>query len=275
MMWKKLMKDKMAVICIVLLLIITLAGIFAPVISSYDPTEGDIIKKFAKPSFQHILGTDYLGRDTFTRLIYGVRTTLFLSVLTMIPTILIGLTIGMVSGYFRGAVDEFLMRVCDIMMSFPGQVMILAIVGALGPGIRNVVIANVIVKWMWYARMIRGNVIRQNDRNYILFSRTVGAGSWYILKKHIIPAILPELVVLITLDVGWMILSISSLSFLGLGVQAPTPEWGAMLNEARSVIGTKPEQMIAPGMAILATVAAFNFLGDSFRDMFSPKEVGN
>ncbi len=272
-MWKKLMKDKMAVACIVLLTVITLAGIFAPMISSYSPTEGDIIKKFAKPSLSNLLGTDYLGRDTFTRLVYGVRTTLFLSVLTMIPTILTGLVIGVVSGYFRGAVDEFLMRVCDIMMSFPGQVMILAIVGALGPGIRNVVIANVVVKWMWYARMIRGNVIRQNDRNYILFSRTAGAGNWYILKKHIIPAILPELIVLITLDIGWMILSISSLSFLGLGVQAPTPEWGAMLNEARSVIGTKPEQMLAPGLAILMTVAAFNFLGDSFRDAFSPKEV--
>ena len=274
-MWKKLMKDKMAIACIVLLLIIVLAGIFAPIISSYNPTEGDIIRKFTKPSLRNLLGTDYLGRDTFTRLLYGVRTTLFLSVLTMIPTILIGVIIGVVSGYFRGVVDEFLMRVCDIMMSFPGQVMILAIVGVLGPGIRNVVIANVIVKWMWYARMIRGNVIRQNDRNYILFSRTAGAGNWYILKKHIIPAILPELIVLITLDIGWMILSISSLSFLGLGVQAPTPEWGAMLNEARSVIGTKPEQMIAPGVAILITVAAFNFLGDSFRDIFSPKEVEN
>lgn len=274
-MWKRLIKDRMAAVCIVLLLVIALAGIFAPLISSYSPTEGDIIRKFAKPSFSNLLGTDYLGRDTFTRLIYGVRTTLFLSVLTMIPTILIGLTVGVVSGYFRGAVDEILMRICDIMMSFPGQVMILAIVGALGPGIRNVIIANVAVKWMWYARMIRGNVIRQNDRNYILFSRTAGAGNRYILKKHIIPAILPELIVLITLDIGWMILSISSLSFLGLGVQAPTPEWGAMLNEARSVIGTKPEQMLAPGLAILITVAAFNFLGDSFRDMFNPKEVEN
>ena len=259
-MLKRIMKDRIASACLFLLTLIIVLGIFAPVISSYNPAEGNIIQKFAKPSMKHLLGTDYMGRDTFTRLIYGIRTTLFLSIMTMIPTIFIGLVIGTVSGYFRGIIDEILMRICDVMMSFPSQVMILAIVGA-----------NVVVKWMWYARMIRGNVIRQNDKNYILFSKTIGANTFYILKKHIIPAILPELVVLITLDIGWMILSISTLSFLGLGVQAPTPEWGAMLNEAKTSIGTKPEQMLAPGIAILGTVAIFNLLGDSFRDILSPK----
>ena len=263
---KKILKDKLVILCLLILFIIILLGIFAPYITKYNPVEGDIIKKFAKPSAEHWLGTDYLGRDTFTRLIYGVRTTLFLAILTMVPTIIIGLTVGLVSGYFRGILDEILMRFCDIMMSFPSQVMILAIVGALGVGIRNVIIANVVVKWMWYARMIRGNVIRQSERNYILFSKTIGARTFYIFRKHIIPMIMPELIVLITLDMGWLILSISTLSFLGLGVQAPTPEWGAMLNEAKNVIGTKPEQMLAPGLAIVITVAAFNLLGDSFKD---------
>lgn len=271
-MLKKLMKDKVAIICLLILFIVIMLGIFAPFVTKYSPIEGNIIKKFAKPSSKHILGTDYLGRDIFTRLIYGVRTTLFLSIITMIPTILIGLIIGLISGYFRGKIDEILMRICDIMMSFPPQVMILAIVGALGVGIKNVIIANIVVKWMWYARMIRGNVIRQNDKEYILFSKMVGAKTTYILKKHIIPAIMPELIILITLDIGWMILSISSLSFLGLGVQAPTPEWGAMLNEAKSVIATKPEQMLAPGISILTIVAIFNLLGDSFKDIFNPKE---
>ena len=270
-MLKRIMKDRIASACLFLLALIIVLGIFAPVISPYNPAEGNIIQKFAKPSMKHLLGTDYMGRDTFTRLIYGIRTTLFLSIMTMIPTIFIGLVIGTVSGYFRGIIDEILMRICDVMMSFPSQVMILAIVGTLGIGIKNVIIANIAVKWMWYARMIRGNVIRQNDKNYILFSKTIGANTFYILKKHIIPAILPELVVLITLDIGWMILSISTLSFLGLGVQAPTPEWGAMLNEAKTSIGTKPEQMLAPGIAILGTVAIFNLLGDSFRDILSPK----
>ena len=270
-MLKRIMKDRIASVCLFLLALIIVLGVFAPVISSYNPAEGNIIQKFAKPSMKHLLGTDYMGRDTFTRLIYGIRTTLFLSIMTMIPTIFIGLVIGTVSGYFRGIIDEILMRICDVMMSFPSQVMILAIVGTLGIGIKNVIIANIAVKWMWYARMIRGNVIRQNDKNYILFSKTIGANTFYILKKHIIPAILPELVVLVTLDIGWMILSISTLSFLGLGVQAPTPEWGAMLNEAKTSIGTKPEQMLAPGIAILGTVAIFNLLGDSFRDILSPK----
>ena len=256
---KKILKDKVALMCLIILAIIILLGIFAPIISSYNPLEGSL-------SLKHLLGTDYLGRDTFTRLIYGVRTTLFLSVATMIPTILIGLIVGLISGYFRGIIDEILMRFCDVMMSFPSQVMILAIIGALGVGIRNVIIANIAVKWMWYARMIRGNVIRQNDKNYILFSKTIGAKTPYILKKHIIPLIMPELIVLITLDMGWMILSISTLSFLGLGVQPPVPEWGAMLSEAKNVISTRPEQMLIPGLAIVITVAAFNLLGDSFKD---------
>lgn len=263
---KKILKDKVALMCLIILAIIILLGIFAPIISSYNPLEGSLTQKFKSPSLKHLLGTDYLGRDTFTRLIYGVRTTLFLSVATMIPTILIGLIVGLVSGYFRGIIDEILMRFCDVMMSFPSQVMILAIIGALGVGIRNVIIANIVVKWMWYARMIRGNVIRQNDKNYILFSKVIRAKTPYILKKHIIPLIMPELIVLITLDMGWMILSISTLSFLGLGVQPPVPEWGAMLSEAKNVISTRPEQMIIPGLAIVITVAAFNLLGDSFKD---------
>lgn len=263
---KKILKDKVALMCLVILAIIILLGIFAPIISSYNPLEGSLTQKFKSPSLKHLLGTDYLGRDTFTRLIYGVRTTLFLSVATMIPTILIGLIVGLISGYFRGIIDEILMRFCDVMMSFPSQVMILAIIGALGVGIRNVIIANIAVKWMWYARMIRGNVIRQNDKDYILFSKAIGAKTSYILKKHIIPLIMPELIVLITLDMGWMILSISTLSFLGLGVQPPVPEWGAMLSEAKNVISTRPEQMLIPGLAIVITVAAFNLLGDSFKD---------
>ncbi len=263
---KKILKDRVALACLIILAIIVLLGIFAPVISSYNPLEGSLAQKFKSPSLKHLLGTDYLGRDTFTRLIYGVRSTLFLSVATMVPTILIGLIVGLISGYFRGIIDEILMRFCDVMMSFPSQVMILAIIGALGIGIKNVIIANIVVKWMWYARMIRGNVIRQNNKNFILFSRAIGAKTSYIFKKHIIPFIMPELIVLITLDMGWMILSISTLSFLGLGVQPPVPEWGAMLSEAKNVISTRPEQMLVPGLAIVITVAAFNLLGDSFKD---------
>ena len=272
-MLKKVLKDKVALVCLIILALIILMGIFASFVSTYNPLEGSITQKFKSPSFEHLLGTDYMGRDTFTRLIYGVRTTLLLSIVTMIPTILIGLAVGLFAGYFRGIVDEVLMRFCDVMMSFPSQVMILAIIGALGIGIKNVIIANIAVKWMWYARMIRGNVIRQSDRNYILFSKTIGARTFYIFRKHIIPMIMPELIVLITLDMGWMILSISTLSFLGLGVQAPTPEWGAMLNEAKNVIQTRPGQMLVPGIAILTVVTIFNLLGDSFRDIFDTKEA--
>ena len=157
------------------------------------------------------------------------------------------------------------------MMSFPSQVMILAIVGILGVGINNVVFAYIIVKWTWYARMIRGFVLEHRHKNYMYYSQVIKSKRSYIIFKHIIPNILSEIAVLATLDMGWVILNISTLSFLGLGVQAPTPEWGLMLSDAKNVISTRPEQMIAPAVLIFVVVATFNLLGDCFRDLLDIK----
>lgn len=165
------------------------------------------------------------------------------------------------------------MRAVDVMMSFPSQIMVFAVVALLGIDVRNVIMANVLIKWAWYARMIRTNVMKYRDRNFVLFSRTIGSGERFILLHHLLPSIASEMAVLATLDIGWAILNISTLSFLGLGVQAPTPEWGAMLNEAKNVMTTNPVQMIAPGVAIVVVVAAFNLLGDALRDALDPKEV--
>ena len=255
------------------MLLLSIVGIFAPFFAPHDPYETNIIQKFAPFSITYPLGTDQLGRCILSRLIYGIRPTLFLSLLTMVGTIFIGTLMGVLSGYFRGPLEEVIMRLVDVMLSFPSQIMVFAVVALLGVDVRNVILANVFIKWAWYARMIRTNVLKYKDKNYILYSRSIGNTTPYIIVKHLIPAISSELAVLATLDMGWAILNISTLSFLGLGVQAPTPEWGAMLNEAKNVMTTNPVQMLAPGIAIVLVVASFNFLGDALRDAFDPKEA--
>lgn len=265
------MKNKIALLCLTIIMVIIILGILAPYLAPYSPNKVRIALKYAPISFQHLLGCDHLGRDILSRLLYGIRTTLFLSLLTMTITILIGAIIGLIAGYKRGWLDELIMRICDIMLSFPSQVMILAIVGVLGVGIENVIIANIAVKWAWYSRMIRSSVIKYSNNDYILFSRTIGASSFFIISRHLLPNVMSEIVVLATLDTGWVILNISALSFIGLGVQAPTSEWGIMLSEAKNVMIQHPTQMIYPGIAILIVVAAFNMLGDCLRDILDPK----
>lgn len=269
---KKLINNKTALICLIIITTMIILGILVPYIAPFDPNKVRIVRKYAAISSDHWLGCDHLGRDIFSRLLYGIRSTLFLSLLTMIITIIVGSVIGLISGYQRGKLDECIMRLCDIMLSFPSQVMILAIVGVLGVGIENVIIANIVVKWAWYSRMIRSSVIKYSRKNYILFSRAIGAPHSFIICRHLLPNILSELVVLATLDTGWVILNISALSFIGLGVQAPTAEWGLMLSEAKNVMTQHPMQMVFPGIAILIVVAAFNMLGDCLRDILDPKE---
>ncbi|MBI0060272.1 nickel ABC transporter permease subunit NikC [Gilliamella sp. M0320] len=271
-MTKQLINNKTALICLIIITTIVILGILAPYIAPYDPNKVRIVRKYAAISSQHWLGCDHLGRDILSRLLYGIRSTLFLSLLTMIITIVVGSLIGLISGYQRGKLDECIMRLCDIMLSFPSQVMILAIVGVLGVGIENVIIANIVVKWAWYSRMIRSSVIKYSRKNYILFSRAIGAPHSFIICRHLLPNVMSELVVLATLDTGWVILNISALSFIGLGVQAPTAEWGLMLSEAKNVMTQHPMQMVFPGIAILIVVAAFNMLGDCLRDILDPKD---
>lgn len=268
----KILKSKFTVFLILVLALICIMGIFAPFFSLHDPLEQNIINKYADFSREYPLGTDSLGRCIYSRVIYGIRSTLFLSAITMFFTILIGTIIGLISGYFKGTIDEIIMRICDIVLSFPSQVMILAIVGILGVGIKNIVIANIVIKWAWYARMIRSTVIKYNNVNYILFSKAIKKSNFHIIYRHILPRIFSEIIVLGTLDMGWVIINISTLSFLGLGIQPPNPEWGAMLNEAKNSLFNYPQQMIGPGVSILSVVAIFNMLGDSLRDVLDPKE---
>lgn len=269
----RFLHNKTAIGTVSLVLIVALMGIFAPVIAPHDPYATDILNKFAHFSKEYPLGTDNLGRCILSRMVYGIRPTLGLAVLTMLGTIGLGALMGLLAGYFRGITEELIMRVVDVMLSFPSQIMVFAVVGLLGINVQNVIIANVFIKWAWYARMIRTGVMQYRDRNFVQFSRCVGMPERFILFRHLLPSITSDLAVLASLDVGWAIINISTLSFLGLGVQAPTPEWGAMLNEAKDVLTSNPTQMIAPGIAIVVLVCCFNLMGDALRDVLDPKEV--
>lgn len=269
----RLIRNRAAVGTIGVVLIVALIGIFAPFIAPNDPYEADILNKFAGFSRQYPLGTDNLGRCILSRMIYGIRPTLGLAVLTMLGTIGLGALMGLLAGYFRGIVEEVIMRTVDVMLSFPSQIMVFAVVALLGISVQNVILANVFIKWAWYARMIRTGVMQYRDRNFVRFSRCIGTSESFILFRHLVPSIAADLAVLSSLDVGWAIINISTLSFLGLGVQAPTPEWGAMLSEAKNVLTSNPVQMLVPGIAVVILVAAFNLMGDALRDVLDPKEV--
>lgn len=272
-MLKRFLNNKMAVATVSIVLFIALVGILAPIIAPNDPYETAILNKFKPASIQFPFGTDNLGRCIFSRMLYGIRPTLGLAVITMIGTIGIGALMGIMAGYFRGIIEEVIMRVVDVMLSFPSQVMVFAVVALLGISVQNVILANVFIKWAWYARMIRTGVMQYRDCNFVRFSRAIGTPERFILLRHLVPSIASDLVVLASLDIGWAIINISTLSFLGLGVQAPTPEWGAMLSEAKNVLTTNPAQMIIPGVAIVILVSAFNLMGDALRDVLDPKEV--
>lgn len=270
---RRMIKNPMALLMIGIILFFSLAGIFAPIVAPNDPLKVDIMNKFMAPSARFPFGTDHLGRCILSRLIYGVRPTLLLSLITMFGTLGIGSILGLSAGFLGGGFDRFIMRWVDIMLAFPSQIMVLAVVALLGANVTNVIIANVFIKWAWYARMIRSNTLHYKERNFILFSKCIGSSKLFIIFRHLLPSLSSEMVVLATLDIGWAILNISTLSFLGLGVQPPTPEWGAMLNEAKNVLTKNPTQMLAPGLAIVLLVAAFNFLGDALRDALDPKEA--
>ncbi len=271
-MLKRLLRNREAVIVLGILLVIILIGIFAPWIAPNDPLKADMMKRFVAPGGDYPLGGDQLGRCLLSRIIWGIRPTLGYAALTMIGTMGIGLAAGLASGYFRGWVDEAIMRLVDLLLSFPSQIMVFAVLALLGVDIMNVVLANVLIKWAWYARMIRTNVIKYRSENFVNFSNVIGNSNRFIFLKHLMPSIAAESAMLASIDMGWAIINVSTLSFLGMGVQAPTPEWGAMLNDAKQVFALNPMQMIVPGVAIVAVVSLFNVLGDVLRDALDPKE---
>ncbi|MGL5515106.1 MAG: nickel ABC transporter permease subunit NikC [Sporomusa sp.] len=263
-------KHSLAVVALVIIILNILLAVFAATIAPHDPNDVSLERKLMIADDSYPLGTDHLGRCILSRLIYGARVSLSAAFAVMTVTLAISTVVGALAGYAGGRVDALIMRICDIFLAFPSLILALALVGVMGPGLPNIVLALALSQWAWYARMIRGMVLSLKERNYVLAAKVAGTGQCTIIAKHILPNILPQIAVLATLDIGWVILHIAGMSFLGLGIQPPTPEWGAMINDGRQFLRGYPLLMAYPGIMILSVVMAFNLLGDSLRDILDP-----
>lgn len=255
-----------------LVILILFVAIFAPYLAPQDPYESNMRNVLQTPSAEHLLGTDKLGRDTLSRIIAGTQVSLFMTICLVILLAIVGVVVGIASGYFGGKVEMVLMRLADMMLSFPGVVLAIAIAGILGGSIANTIIALLIVGWAKYARLVRSLVIKLRNNDFIIAAQVNGTKTINILRRHILPNVLPMIVITGAMDIGTMMMEIAGLSFLGFGAQPPTPEWGLMLNEGRQYIQTAPWLMIYPGAAIFIVVAIFNLWGDALRDVLDPRQ---
>lgn len=261
-----------AIGCSLILLVIAIAGAAAPWIVPNDPNQIDLTNKLASYSAQYPLGTDHLGRCTFSRLLMGIRTSLSISLTVMASTILIGTFFGTITALKGGRFDVIFMRICDILLAFPTLVLAFAILGILGPGTANLILALVLSQWVYYSRMVRSMVLIVKLQLYYQSAKIAGTKRWALIWRHVLPGISAQLLVLATLEFGTVILEVTGLSFLGLGVQAPAAEWGMMMNEARQHLRQHPELMWLPGLAVTLVVVCSNVLGETLRDYFDPKE---
>ncbi len=264
-------RDRTVVAGAIIVGIIAAAALAAPWVAPHDPTAVDSRAILAAPSAAHWLGTDNLGRDIFSRLVYGARWSLGAAASAAAVIVLIGISVGVVAGYAGGILDDVLMRIVDVLLAFPSLVLALAIVGTLGPSLINVMVGMVAIWWVDYARVMRGLTLGVRGREYVTAARCAGASAPWIVLRHVLPNVVPSVLVLATLELGGLILAISGLSFLGLGAQPPTPEWGTMLNDGRPFFQRAPQLMIYPGLAITLVVVGCNLLGDGLRDVLDPR----
>lgn len=255
----------------VLVLCLLLIAIAAPVIAPYDPTHAAMKDAFLEPGAQHLFGTDKLGRDCFSRVLYGARASLTGVLVLVASVFVVGTTMGVVSGYFGGKVDMVIMRISDMMISFPGMILAIAIAGIMGGSLVNAVFALTIVSWTKYARLSRSMVLKVKRRDFVETAIVNGGTPGHILWVHILPNILPMMVITAAADIGALMMELAGLSFLGFGSQPPAPEWGLMLNEGRQQLQTAPWLMFFPGLAIFVTVVVFNLWGDNLRDVLDPR----
>lgn len=259
-------------ICSFLVLLLIIIAIAAPIIAPYDPLEAVLKNAYLPPSAEHLFGTDKLGRDNFSRVLYGAAYSLS-SVLVLVTLVfIIGTGLGVIAGYYGGKIDMAIMRISDMMISFPGMILAIAIAGILGGSLINAMIALIIVTWTKYARLARSMVLKIKKRDFVEAAIVNGGTPLHILWKHILPNILPLMVITAASDIGAMMMEMAGLSFLGFGSQPPAPEWGLMLNEGRQQLQTAPWLMIFPGLAIFITVVIFNLWGDALRDVLDPRQ---
>ena len=256
--------------------VLALLGVLmmGPLLAPQDPELVDLAKRLQGPSAANLLGTDNLGRDIWSRVLTGAQVTVGLSLLSLSLSILIGVPLGLISGWVGGRLDWVMMRVVDTFIALPDYIVAIVLSGLLGPGFANMLIAILVVKWVGYARLVRSLVLQEKARDYLMISKLAGGSTARTLRQHMVPHIVGPTLALATMDIGKVILLVASLSFIGMGVQPPSPEWGAMLNDGRAYFTQAPELMIIPGVAIFVTVAAASWLGDHLtkRYTISPQD---
>ncbi|MPZ66455.1 MAG: ABC transporter permease subunit [Pseudonocardiaceae bacterium] len=266
-----LLRDPLAATGLALVTLLVLGAVLAPLLSPHDPGAVDAIDRLAGSSWEHPLGTDELGRDMLSRLLYGARWSLGIAALATVVVMVIGVLIGVVAGFYGGVVDNLVMRIVDVLLALPNLVLYLAIVGTLGPGVENVFLALIAISWASYARVVRGLVLSVRERTFVRASLSLGAGDGRLMLRHILPNVVAPVIVLASLQAGGMILALAALGFFGLGAQPPTPEWGTMINQSRLFLQSAPTLMIYPGLAISLAVLGLNLLGDGIRDAYDPR----
>jgi peptide/nickel transport system permease protein len=254
-----------------IVVIAALAALVGPLVAPFDPSAQDLAARLARPSLAHPFGLDELGRDILARVLAGARISFLVGGVVVTVSATVGTILGSIAGYFGGLLDDVISRVIDTLLAFPGLLLAIALVAVLGPSLGNVLLALTIIGWVSYARVVRGQVLRAREFEYVQAARALGAGPLRILGRHAIPTALPAVVVQATLGMAGAIIGESALSFLGLGVQPPTPSWGSMLNGGRAHLLDAPHLAIFPGLAIALLVLGFNFLGDGLRDLTDPK----
>lgn len=269
--WIRLKKNKMAMVGLILIVILIITAIFADVIAPYSYEEQDLLNMFQTPTQEHIFGTDEFGRDIFSRVVYGSRISLIVGFVAVSISLIIGGIIGALAGYYGGILESVLMRCMDILLAIPQILLAIAIVAALGPSIVNLMIAVGISSIPGYARLVRASVLTIREQEFIEAAKASGSSDIRIIAKHILPNCMAPIIVQATIGVAIAILTAAGLSFIGLGIQPPTPEWGSMLSGGRSYIRDFPHMTLFPGLAIMITIFALNLLGDGLRDALDPK----
>ncbi|MEM6051990.1 ABC transporter permease [Erwinia sp. P7711] len=270
--WLGLKRHPLAMSGLVVVLVMLLLSLAAPLLTPYDPGFQDLANRLARPSAQHWLGTDELGRDIWTRILFGGRTTLGMVIAVVLITAPIGLLTGCIAGYAGGLLDKALMRLTDIFLAFPRLILALAFVAALKPGVESAILAIALTAWPPYARLARAETLQFRHSDFIAASRLSGASPLRVILRHVMPLCVPSLIVRVTLDMSSIIITAASLGFLGMGAQPPSPEWGTMIATARRFLFSEWWVPLMPCLAIFLTSLAFNFLGDGLRDVLDPKE---
>lgn len=245
-------------------------AVFAPYLSPYDPNEQRLVEGLSRPTADHPLGLDKLGRDIFSRIIYGARVSVLVGLVAIGVSSALGVALGSMAGFFGGLVDEIIMRMADIFLAFPGILLAIALMAVMGPGLGNVIFALVVMSWVGYARLVRGQLLSLKEREYVVAAESIGARPFRIIARHLLPNVMAPVIVEATFGMAAAIMAEAGLSFLGLGAQPQTPSWGSMLNEGRQFMLLAPHMTIFPGLAIMIVVLGLNFLGDGLRDRLDP-----